>query len=371
MFGNSYSFGRIFGIDIRFDISWILIFFLITWVFTTGYFPSIISGNPPIYYLFLGLVTSILFFLSLVIHELSHSLVAIRNGLSVNTITLFMFGGASNLEEEPKTPKVEARMAFAGPLASLFIAVFFYLISLALPETLFVGAFNVFRVLFAINLMLALFNLLPGFPLDGGRIFRALVWHYSKDYLRATRTAAYGGKIVAFILLVLGFFGAITGLVVQGLWLMVIGAFLNALTNYSLDQTYAKEELSKVNISCIIKKDYPLVGLDTTLLKAIPLFFKDKTDTLFASKGDKIVGYIKLDEAKDLGKNDVQKKVFKLTHKMKQSEILKPDDSALDAIRLMQKKDISCAPAVIDEKHKGMVFKKDILGILNHKVKGV
>lgn len=372
MLGTSYSFGKIFGIDIRFDISWLLIFFLITWVFSTGYFPSAIPDGTSILYLFLGFATSLMFFSSLVAHELSHSAVARRNGLAVNTITLFMFGGASNLEEEPQTPKIEAKMAFAGPFASFIIADVFYLISFFVPTSAsFIGIYEMFRVLFVVNMMLAFFNLLPGFPLDGGRIFRALVWHFNKDYIKATKAAVYGGKIIAFILLSLGLFGAVSGLVAQGLWLMVIGAFLNVLANYSLDQTLAREELSKVNISGIIKKDYPLVGIDAKLLKVIPLFFKDKTDTLFASKNDKIVGYIKLEETRDLSKSDVQEKVSKLAHSMGESEILKPDDSALEAIRFMQKKDISCAPAVIDEKHRGMVFKKDILGILSHKVKGV
>lgn len=372
MLGKSYSFGKIFGIDIRFDISWILIFFLITWVFSTGYFPSAIPDGTFTYYLFLGFLTSIMFFSSLVIHELSHSITARRNGLAVNTITLFMFGGASNLEEEPQTPKIEAKMAFAGPFASFVIADLFYLISFYMPTGVaFIGIFNVFRVLSVINMMLAVFNLLPGFPLDGGRIFRALVWHFNKDYIKATKAAVYGGKVIAFMLLSLGLFGAVSGLVAQRIWLMVIGTFLNVLANYSLEQTLAREELSKVNISGIIKKDYPLVGIDAKILKVIPLFFKDKTDTLFASKNDKIVGYIKLEETRDLSKSDVQEKVSKLTHNLEESEALKSDDSALEAIRFMQKKDISCAPAIIDEKHKGMVFKKDILGILNHKVKGV
>ncbi len=244
---------RLFGIDIRIDWSWLLILLLIVWNLTSAFS----QAHPEWEMLFsvgMGLIASILFFLSVLLHELAHSLVAKSQGIPVSDITLFLFGGVSNIREEPKSPGSEFAMAVMGPVASLVIGFSLLVLSgiglrvknlrdLQIMQFLEeLGAFRTIMVwIGSVNVILGLFNLVPGFPLDGGRVLRSLIWRMIGNLRKATQWASYIGQAIAWIMIMAGmamifgiripFFGQ--GLI-DGVWLILIGWFLNNAAIHTL-----------------------------------------------------------------------------------------------------------------------------------------
>ncbi len=226
MFGHSIRLFDLFGFEIKIDASWLLIAALIVWSLSSGYFPQVLPGLTQTGYLALSVVAMLGLFASLILHELAHSLVARRHGLRIGGITLFLFGGVAELVEEPKSAASEFWIAIAGPVMSFALAALFSLAALAMGEGL-LGI--VLAYLGSINLVLAVFNLLPAFPLDGGRVLRAWLWARSGDMLAATRKASGAGSVLAFGLMALGVFSALSGGGIGGAWMVLIGFFvLNA-----------------------------------------------------------------------------------------------------------------------------------------------
>jgi Zn-dependent protease len=228
--GNSLRLGRVFGIEIKLDYSWFIVFILVTWSLAGQYFPGMYPSWPAGVYWAMGVITAVLFFSSVLVHELAHSLVSKASGVPVRDITLFIFGGAAQISEEPKTAGREFLMALVGPLTSLVVAAFFgllWLIGGVLSPYLRALSFW----LAGINVSLGLFNLIPGFPLDGGRVFRAIVWAITGDLRRATRIATGLGRMVAFGFILVGLWQFFGGNWANGLWTAFIGWFLeNAAT---------------------------------------------------------------------------------------------------------------------------------------------
>jgi Zn-dependent protease len=222
---GGFSLGQILGIPVRIHWSWLLVLGLVALSLTFGYFPLFRRALAPSSYLILGAVTAALFCASLLAHELAHALVARRERIAVRGITLFAFGGVAELAEQPRTPGAELRMAAAGPLASLGLAWTFNVLGdlagspyIALPFAWLAGT----------NLALGLFNLLPGFPLDGGRVLRAALWGLLGSLRRATRIAAGAGQLVSWGFVLIGLVMVLTGSVFNGLWLVLIASFLRA-----------------------------------------------------------------------------------------------------------------------------------------------
>lgn len=227
--------GRVIGFDIRVDLSWFILFFLILWTFTAVVFPRSAPALSQQVYLAMGLAGTLIFFVSLLAHELAHSVVARAKGIPVDGITLFLFGGMAHTRMEAETPGDEFLIAAVGPLMSLLIALllgFAWYLGGNAGWTPAVTA--VLQYLSILNAALAIFNLLPGFPLDGGRLFRAIVWRITGDHLRATRIASGGGRVLGYALVLLGLLSAFTGNIMGGLWMVFIGWFLRnaAISSY-------------------------------------------------------------------------------------------------------------------------------------------
>ncbi|HEX6306643.1 MAG TPA: site-2 protease family protein [Longimicrobiales bacterium] len=234
---RGFRLGSIFGIEIRIDYSWFVIFALILWTFTTNVFPLSLPGQTTAVYIVMGITGTLLFFASLLAHELSHSLVARSRGIPVHGITLFIFGGMARTGEEFETPRDEFLITAVGPLSSLIIAALFWVLAWAGAQLgLAAPVIAVASYLAVINLILALFNLLPGFPLDGGRLFRALIWKRTGDLRRATRIASNGGKIFGYVLMVLGLLNMFGGNPLGGIWLVFIGWFVRMAAESSYVQ---------------------------------------------------------------------------------------------------------------------------------------
>lgn len=244
MFGvPSIRLGRIFGIPVEINATWVVIFVLVALSLSTNYFPSAFPGRTALVDVASGILTALLFFASIVAHEMSHSLVARAGGIRIAKVTLFMFGGVAQMEEEPRTAGGEFVMAVAGPAMSLLLAAVFG-VGAAIAAML--GLSNVIwgpmEYLAMINLTVAVFNMLPGFPLDGGRVFRAMIWALTGDRLKATRWAARSGQVMGFGLVVLAVFGVLRGQL-NLIWLGLIGWFIASLAESSLRQQIVRSAL--------------------------------------------------------------------------------------------------------------------------------
>lgn len=231
---GSLSLGRILGIPIRLHASWFLIAVLITWSLAAGYFPQTNPGWNSITYLVVGAAASLLFFASVLLHELGHSVLALREGVPVKSITLFIFGGVAQIGREPPTAGAEFRIAIAGPLTSLGLAALFGGLGAVLADFAVVAA--PLAYLGRINLLLAAFNMIPGFPLDGGRVLRAALWQFGGSYQKATRWASRAGQAIAFGFIGLGVVQFFLGGLTNGLWLAFIGWYLNNAARASYQQ---------------------------------------------------------------------------------------------------------------------------------------
>lgn len=242
--------GRIFGVDIKLDYSWFLVLVLTTWSLAAQYFPNAYPGWPSTAYWVLGVAAAVLFFASVLAHELAHSVVSQESGVPVRDITLFIFGGAAQISEEPKTARNEFWMALVGPLTSfVFAALFGLLWWIGRLVSPYLQALSMW--LAGVNLSLGLFNLIPGFPLDGGRVFRAVVWSVTGDLRRATKIATGLGRLVAYGFILFGALQIFSGSFFNGIWLAFIGWFLeNAATvsyrRMALDEVLAGHTVREV-----------------------------------------------------------------------------------------------------------------------------
>ncbi|WP_299554561.1 site-2 protease family protein [uncultured Tateyamaria sp.] len=266
MFSNARTIVTVFGFGIRVDPSWILIAALIAWSLFQYTFPLALPGLTQWTYAAMTILGMLLFFVSLIGHELAHALTARRFGVETKGITLFLFGGVAELAQEPRKAMHEFWIALAGPLMSLALAFAFGSFA-AVSEVLIGGGavVEVFRYLALINLVLALFNLLPAFPLDGGRILRAWLWQRSGDMLAATETAARSGTILAYGLMGLGLLGLFQGVLIAGFWQILIGLFILAAARSSLEAQRMKTYFGTRQVQALMTTDVVTTGPNTTL----------------------------------------------------------------------------------------------------------
>ena len=257
------SLGRIFNIPIGLDFSWFLIFALVTWSLATSYFPLEYKNWPAAEYWIMGALTAILFFASVLLHELGHSVIALRYKIPVRSITLFIFGGIAQIGAEPPSAVAEFWIAIAGPLVSFALALFFSLlhyIAGGLAPLLALAQYLAY-----INGVLGLFNLIPGFPLDGGRVFRALVWGITHNFQRATRIAATLGRGIAFLFIAWGVWQIFTGNLANGMWIAFIGWFLESAANAQMAQQHLHALLEGHTVAQAMGRNYALIPAGLTL----------------------------------------------------------------------------------------------------------
>jgi Zn-dependent protease len=301
LFRHTIPIGRILGIPIDLDYSWFLIAILITWLLAVNYYPAEFQGATGAEYWLMGAVTAILFFASIVVHELAHSWVALRYDVPVNRITLFMFGGVSQIAGEPPSARAEFLIAIVGPLTSFALAaLFFFVQSLLLNIT---PALAVAKYLVFINAILGLFNLIPGFPLDGGRVLRAIVWAANKNFRRATLIAANTGRFFGFLFIVFGVWQALRGNVFNGLWIAFIGWFLESAAGAQVQQQMVQGFLAGHKVSEALGNPCIHVSGNVSLQQLIDReVLTHGRQCFLVDQGDSVAGLLTLHHIKEISR---------------------------------------------------------------------
>lgn len=296
--------GRIAGIPIALDYSWFIIFFLVAWTVGFNLMPQTYPGLSDFDYLFIGVLSSFLLFGSVLIHELAHSIVAKRSGLQIRQITLFLFGGVSEMEEEPRNPTLELKMSAAGPLTSLGLALIsglLWLSSRSLGASALVQAPLEYTAL--VNGIVAAFNLIPAFPMDGGRVFRSLLWRREGDLLRSTRTASNVGRLFAYILIFGGILLVFAVDFVTGFWLILIGWFISSGAQTAMGQTIIQEDLRGLRASDIMTRKIDSVSPDLTLEELSQEFLRLKHNGFPVLAGEELRGCVTMGDLRKVRKD--------------------------------------------------------------------
>ncbi|MBN1355677.1 site-2 protease family protein [bacterium] len=310
---------RIFGIPITLDYSWFLIFGLIAWSLSGGYFADLLPGvHGPVHWI-LGIGAALLLFLSILLHELAHALIARARGIPIRGITLHVFGGVAEMKQEVEDPKSEIKMAAAGPATSVAIGLLFGLLTL-LSDSVFLRA--MFGYLFYINLLLAAFNLIPGFPLDGGRILRAILWIYTEDMYKATRWASRAGTLIAYLFMAYGFILMLSGFMFGGIWFVFIGFFLMHATESNYKMLMLKRGLTGMKVENLMVRNVNSVSPGMPVHELIDAYILKKRHHSFpVLENGNPIGIVTLHDVKEIPREEWSSKTVR--------DIMTPLDSDL------------------------------------------
>jgi Zn-dependent protease len=370
MFRGGLPIGKAFGISLRLHYSWFLIFVLVTWALAAVYFPS----THPTWSLALkigaGVITSILFFGSVLFHELMHSIVALREGIQIQAITLFFLGGVSQMTGEPRTAGDEFRMAAAGPFSSLVLGGLFlgiyYLLNSSTSETAQIIA-AISQYLGIINILLGVFNLIPGFPLDGGRVLRALIWWRSKNLQSATRIASNVGRGIGFLFIIVGIFLAFTGNFFNGIWLALIGWFLESAASSSYKQMMLLELLKGHTASEVMSRDCTVVPPDITIEQLVNEHILSSGRRCFpVASGDRTEGLVTLSSIKAVPSDARERtKVRDAMMPISRVKSVSPNEDLSNVMQILSENDINQVPVVWENKVVGIVARDNLINFIN------
>jgi Zn-dependent protease/predicted transcriptional regulator len=361
----SVSLGKIMGIPVRIHYTLWFVFILIAWSLAVGYMPAQYPGLGTVTYWAIGIASAIILFASILIHELSHSYIAKKNGLPIGRITLFFFGGVSEMTEEPQDPGLEVRMAAAGPLMSFLIAAvlgsLWYLGKFVVNAPVAIIATLGYAAL--INGVLGLFNLLPAFPLDGGRVFRGSIWKHSKNLIGATRTATRVSEGLSLLMMLGGFISIILGDFVDGLWFVVLGWFIKSGAETSLKQTLVGETLTGVSVADIMTRDVLTVPPETTIQKLISDYLLvHKHGGYPVVKNGEVLGEVTLECVRAVPKD---KRDFETVQQAmipyERTTKVEPSTTALDAMQKMARNQAGHVLVVDEGRLVGIATRDDVI----------
>lgn len=352
---------RIWGIPISVHVTWLLVFALVASSLAAGYFPERQPGWGAATRWVLGALTSLAFFASVLVHELGHSRLALRYGIPIRGITLFVFGGVAQIGREPDSPGAEFRIAIAGPLTSLALAALFGGVGTVAGSMALVSVPALW--LARINLAVALFNLLPGFPLDGGRVLRAAVWAWTGSFDRANRTAAAAGEVLALALIGVGTLQAIGGDVAGGIWMALIGWFLHSAVVAGRAEAALRDLLRGATVSQAMARDCPSVAPDLTLERLVhdEVLGAGRRCFVVAEDGH-LRGLLTLHEVKGVPREQWSRaKVEEVMQPAQALSVVGPEEALLGALQKMDDAKVAQLPVVADGHWLGMLDREHIL----------
>ena len=370
--GSGWKVGRLAGIDISIHPSWLVIAFLITYSLAGSQFPRQFRGWTEGQYWIVAGATAALFFGSVLAHELSHAILARRFGLKVEGITLFIFGGVTSIDTDSRTPREEALIAAAGPATSLAIGAVLVGVDVFVDQPQ-LGA--LIGWLGFVNIALGIFNLIPGFPMDGGRVLRALIWKLRGDRLTATRNAAVVGRLLAYALVGLGVFIALQpGGIVSGLWLAVIGWFLSNAAETTLMQAGVERSLNGVRVRDAMDPNPPAVSPNETVAELVNerMLGREDRSYLVQHPDGGLAGIVTLKDVSRLARDDWPfARVTDIMTRFADLVTIGPDAPMADALHLIQARVVAQLPVVEPDSRVplGMVTRRGILKLINARMK--
>ncbi len=346
---GSLRIARIADIDIEANISWLIVLVLLTWSLAVDWFPAIVAGQPAATYWVLGFIAALLLFVSVLVHELAHSLVAKARGLPVKSITLFIFGGVSNLEQEPQRPGVEFQMAVVGPLTSLILGGIALVLGGAIGRAAPLAA-AVLGYLGIANLLLGVFNLIPGFPLDGGRVLRAILWKASGNLQRATQWASRVGQVVAYLFILFGIWQFFSGNIVSGLWIGFIGWFLLQAAQAANSQVMLDSVFKGVIIGQLMSPPPVTVSANLSLQELVDNYILPHgLRSIPVVRGDQLVGLITLADIRKAPREQwLQAPVGSVMTPLERLHAVRPQQRLNGVLPLMAAHDVNQLPVVDD-----------------------
>lgn len=381
---TGFSIGKIFGIKIRIDWSWLFIFLLITWSLAAMFGQSHADWGTSFRW-GLALMASLLFFASVLAHELAHSLTAQAQGVSVRSITLFLFGGVSNIQRQPPSPRAEFLITIVGPITSIVLGLIFITVggftstvqleaNMTNPTNI-IAQFSPTTTLLLwlgwINILLGVFNMIPGFPLDGGRVLRSILWAITKNLRRATQWASYVGQFVAWGFIFIGismifgvqvpFFG--TGFV-SGLWLAFIGWFLNSASIQSYRQVVIQDILEDVPVAEVMRTNPPVVQPDSSVSQLVHDHIMGSDDHAFpVLDNEQFIGLVTLEDVRSISRDEWQTtQVRQIMTPIEQLITAQISEDAAESLQKLMRKDVRQLPIIRDNQRlAGLLRRRDVM----------
>ncbi len=370
MFGRQITLFRLFGFTVRVDVSWLVIAFLIVWSLAAGLFPHYYPGLSKSTYWWMGIAGAVGLFVSIIFHEFWHSFIARRYGLPISGITLFIFGGVSEMSEEPQNPGVEFFMAIAGPLSSFLLAGIFFVFLSATRGYWSLPAEAVLLYLASINGLLGVFNLLPAFPLDGGRILRSGLWRLRGNLRWATRVASIIGAGFGAGMIFLGIISFLSGNILGGIWWFLIGMFLRNASQVSYKQLIIRRALEGEHVAAFMKPDLVTIAPSTTLEEMMEKYVYKYHYKMFpVTEGGKLRGVVTINKLKDIPREEWGRRtVGEIADTCTEGNTIHPDTDATKALEKMNKTGNSRLMVLDQDRLIGILALKDMLKFLSIKL---
>lgn len=364
---GSVVIGKFKGIQIEVNGSWLVIFGLVTYMLATNYFPQNYPDWHPVLRWLMGSIIALLLFVSVLLHELSHSLVSKSLGIQVKKISLFIFGGIAQIEKEPDSPGKELKIGIAGPAMSVFLFIFLTLLAniianFGAPEIILVPLTYIAQV----NLILAIFNMVPAFPMDGGRVLRALIWHFSGNLQKATKISSSMGGLFGYFLIFTGIFWVMTGDIINGIWFILIGWFINQASHASYQQTVMSNLFDEIRVSAFMTAKVIAVDYHISVQELVDSYFYNFKFTSFPVKRfDEVIGIVNLDRVRSVPREAwKQTTAGGITTPLEDNLVVSPNDTVSTAMTKIFGNSIGRVLVMDQAALIGIVSRTDILNYL-------
>lgn len=367
MFGKPVTLFQILGFKVQLDFSWIVLALLISWSLATGYFPAYFLGLDRTTYWWMGASGALGLFGSIVFHELAHSVVARHYGMPIRSITLFIFGGVAQMDEEPPSPKAEFLMAIAGPISSFFLSAVSYLaFEVAYQQGLPLSFIGIFSYLAMVNSVLGAFNMVPAFPLDGGRVLRAALWRWKRDIRRATQSASRVGSLFGLILMLSGVFQVLTGNFMVGVWWFVMGLFLRGAANSSYYQLVARTTLQGESIRHFMTANPDTVAADLPVQTLVEEhFYRSLHETYPVTQDSRLVGSVSSKQVAAIPRDQwARLTALDVAIPCSETNTISADTDALKALSIMNRTGNSRLMVTEGNRLAGIITLKDLLKLV-------
>jgi len=371
MFGKGITLVKLFGFKVKIDLSWLILGLLITWTLAQGLFPYFYKGLQTATYWVMGIAGALGLLVSIVFHELWHSLIARKFGLPMRGITLFIFGGVAEMTDEPPSPKAEFFMAIAGPLSSVALGlglfgIFFLGINIGWPRPV-TGVVNYLAFL---NLLLAGFNLLPAFPLDGGRVLRSVLWGWKDNIRWATQIASKIGGFFGIALIMVGVLEVFLGNFIGGVWLAVLGLFIRGASHSAYQQLIVRRALEGEKVRRFMKSDPITVPPSLSVKDLVENYIYTHHFKMYPVVDDgQLMGCVTLSQVKSVPMEERDRHyVRELAEECSEKNTIGPDDDAMKALTTMSRTQSSRLMVVEGNRLVGVISLKDMMGLLSLKI---